>query len=700
MIPTPEKMKKTAAIALIQLSFAVQAQETPVKDSAVQTQEIQEVVLKAQHKKQYVDKAVYTFDQNALDKARYAADLLKTLPELQYSPIDNKITSTKGGTLLTLINGIEATELQIRSIQPQNVVKVEYYDNPPTRWASRADTVVNIITRNPETGYVWGADVSSALTTGFVNGSAYAGYTQGRNDFGLEYSINLRDYDNRKVRKTYEYLLNGNEYQTLENRKDHFGYTDQYITLRYTNQLADRYAFQAKFNMEILTSFNRSAGQNVFSVNNEAEDHGTSIRNGSSYAPPTLDLYYSKNFGKKDEISFNVVGSAYETSSYETDKEWKRSDGESVFDNDMKLKARQNSIVGEVAYTHQFDAGKLSAGYRIANNHVSNELNNLSGYSEYTVNYLTQYLYSEFSGQKGKLAYRAGIGVTNIHNNSSVTTENDWTPNPKLVLSYTIAKNQSLRLTSDYTSKSPWADALSSNIVQTVPNIYRTGNPYLKPSHVFRNNLVYSFNNKYFDFNLVPFYNILYRDITQFYTYSAQLNGYALTYDNSDYTRQTGLQFSGSLKPFGNDLLVIKPYLQFASVLLKKTDGTVIRNQYLRNSFTLSSEYKNFSFQYQFNIPSYTLSGAFLNTNENQNHAFASYKLSNWTLMTGFYWIGMPSEYKTKSLSESVVNYSSHTQIMNNKNMFVLGISYDFAKGKQNNIHRKLNNDTAPAVTF
>ncbi len=290
--------------------------------------------------------------------------------------------------------------------------------------------------------------------------------------------------------------------------------------------------------------------------------------------------------------------------------------------------------------------------------------------------------------------------MTNIHNNSSVTTENDWTPNPKLVLSYTIAKNQSLRLTSDYTSKSPWADALSSNIVQTVPNIYRTGNPYLKPSHVFRNNLVYSFNNKYFDFNLVPFYNILYRDITQFYTYSAQLNGYALTYDNSDYTRQTGLQFSGSLKPFGNDLLVIKPYLQFASVLLKKTDGTVIRNQYLRNSFTLSSEYKNFSFQYQFNIPSYTLSGAFLNTNENQNHAFASYKLSNWTLMTGFYWIGMPSEYKTKSLSESVVNYSSHTQIMNNKNMFVLGISYDFAKGKQNNIHRKLNNDTAPAVTF
>ncbi|WP_228438084.1 hypothetical protein [Chryseobacterium sp. 6424] len=38
-----------------------------------------------------------------------------------------------------------------------------------------------------------------------MNGSAYAGYTKGKNDFGLEYSINLRDYDNRIVDKIYDY---------------------------------------------------------------------------------------------------------------------------------------------------------------------------------------------------------------------------------------------------------------------------------------------------------------------------------------------------------------------------------------------------------------------------------------------------------------------------------------------------------------
>ena len=126
----------------------------------------------------------------------------------------------------------------------------------------------------------------------------------------------------------------------------------------------------------------------------------------------------------------------------------------------------------------------------------------------------------------------------------------------------------------------------------------------------------------------------------------------------------------------------------------------MIKNSYWGNYFVLSSEYKAFSMQYQFNIPTYSLSGAFLNTNENNNNIFVSYKHKNCTFSTGMYWIGMPSEYKTKSLPESLVGYRVNTQIMNNKSMFVLGLSYDFSKGKKTEIQRKLNNETAPAATF
>lgn len=677
--------------------YLVNGQE--VKDS-ISTKEIQEVLIKAQRKKQFSDHANYTFDKEALEKARHSKDLLTTLPELQLDPISNTVTSIKGGRTLFLINGIEATDNQIKSIAPTNVVRVEYFDIPPARYSQRADTVVNIITKNPEVGYSYGADVTSALTTGFVNGSAYAGYTKGKNDFGLEYSINVRDYDNRIVDKIYDYNLNGSHYNSTEQQRDHFGYTYQNIGLRYANVDAGKYAFQAKFNMVLNSSFNKGLGTSLFTKDASETLHNTIHNSNSNYSNPSLDLYYSKNIGKKDELSFNLIGSYYDTKSYQFDREWNIYTNTDVFNNDMNLKAKQTGIVGEIAHTHNFEKGKLSSGYRISNTAISNELVNLLGSYHYDVNYLEQYLYTEYSGRWDKLGYRVGIGVTNIHNKSAETTQDDWAPTPKLVLSYDLAKNHSLRLTTDYTSQSPWADALSRNITQIVPNIYRTGNPFLKPKHTFRNNLTYSSNNKYFDINTTVFYNYLKRDIAQFYTADSELNGFVLSYVNADYTRQAGAQISGKIKPFANDLLVIRPFIQYSFVLLKRNDGAKVRNNYLRNGFSVNSTYKSLSVQYGFVIPVYILNGAFLSTNENANHFFANYKLKEWSFTMGMYWIGMPSEYKTKSLPESLVNYTAHTQIFNNKNMFVLGLSYDFSSGKKLQIQQKLKNSTAPASTF
>lgn len=676
------------------------AQEAKIDTAEVSnTKEIQEVILKAQRKKQFADKSVYTFDKEALERARYAKDLLRTLPELQLDPVGNTITSTKGGTILFLINGVEATDLQIRSVAPGEVIKVEYYDIPPARWATRADTVVNILTRSTETGYVFGTEIFSALNTGFINGSAYANYTKGKNNFGLEYSLNLRDYDDRRVNSIYDYQLQGNHYRSDENRKDHFGYTFQNIALRYTRMVPDDYAFQAKLNMDIFSRFSKGVGQSTFIQNNWEEEHSMFKNNSSDYIIPKLDLYYSKKIGEKDELSINLLGSHYTTNTSETAKEWITTSGLSVYDNDMMLKAKQTSLVGELAHVHDFKAGKLSSGYRISRSSISNDLNNLAGHSEYNVTYLEQYFYTEFSGKADKFTYRLGAGLTNIHNKSAENVFDEWTFTPKIVLGYQLKNNHNLRFTGSYTPVSPWSNALSSNVVQLAPNIVQRGNPFLKSQQVFSNNLTYSFNNKYFDFNASLFYRYTDRIINQYYILD-DLGGYALTYENGKSGQRYGVQFTGSYKPFGNNLFVVKAVIIPTSEMVKTSNGALIKNNYLGNYFVLSSEYKKFSLQYQFNIPTYSLSGAFLNTNENQNNIFVSYKHKNWTFSTGMYWMGMPSEYKTKSLPESLVDYRVHTQIMNNKSMFVLGLSYDFSKGKKTEIQKKLNNDTAPAATF
>lgn len=697
LLINPKSMKKIFIVAISFSFLSVFSQEKKNTDS-LQTKEIQEVLIKSQRKKQFSDHANYTFDKEALEKARHSKDLLTTLPELQLDPISNTVTSIKGGKVLFLINGIEASDNQIKSIAPTNVVRVEYFDIPPTRFATRADTVVNIVTRNPEVGYSYGADITSALTTGFVNGSAYGNYTKGKNNFGLEYQINLRNYDNRIVDKTYEYDLNNTHYRSAEQQKDHFGYTNNAITTRYTNMEMGKYAFQAKLNLNINTSFNNGNGQSTFTQGTVANNNGTIHNSASDYLNPTLDLYYSKNIGKKDELSLNLVGSHYNTNSTQYDREYVTATNQDFFNNDMILKAKQNGIVAEIAHSHSFEKGKLSSGYRISSNSISNDLQNLAGKYNYTVNYLEQYLYTEYSGKKDKFSYRLGLGLTNIHNKSAETITDNWSPTPKLVLSYDLAKNQSLRFASSYALKSPSSSALSSNIVQVVPNIVQFGNPLLESYSLFHNDLQYTFNNKYFDINAILFHNYIPKAYNQFFVNTA--NGYGITYENSNFSRQFGMQLSGSVKPFGSNLLVLKAFILPVSIKTQRASGVEMTNQYVMNNFVVSSNYKNLSLQYQFNFPVYILNGAFLSTDENKSHFFASYKLKDWSFSAGMYWIGMPSEYKTKSLPESLVNYTRHTQIHNNKNMFVLGLSYDFSTGKKLQMQKKLENTTAPAATF
>ena len=674
-------------------------QENTVKDSIPNVKEIQEVIIKSQKRKVFSDHVSYSFDENAIKSARYAKDLVVSVPLLQLDPVSNNVSSIRGGKILILINGRESTNLQLQGIKPEAVVRIDYYDVPPTRWANKADLVVNVITRNPENGYTGGASVQNATFTGFVNGSAYFTHTRGKNTFGLDYNLGFRDYDNRNYHSTYEYLLNGQKYRSDEFRKEHFGYTIQEISATYSNSKEDSYSFQAKLNLNMNHYFSRANGESEFIQGAITTQNSLLNSDNEKYINPVLDLYFNKNLGQKDEIALNAVGSFFRTQNSKLAKEWVTNTGASVFENDMNLSNRQFNSVVELAHIHKFKIGKLNSGYRFSNENISNNLTNLAGHSEYEVNYFKQYFYTEFSVKIKKLMYRLGAGITNINNKSQYERTNEWSFTPNLILGYQLSKSQSLQLISSYKPSTPSGSQLSSNIVQLVPNIVKQGNPYLKPEYLWKNQLKYSFNNKYFDFNIIAFYNNTKSAITEYYSFDLPANRYVLSYENADQYIKGGAQFVGVIKPFGNNYLRITTLLAPIWEKIKIKD-IEIKNSYLSNRLTLVSQYKNFTLQYQFNVPVFSLDGAFLYTNENQNHLFLQYRKNGWTFTSGMYWIGVPSEYKSKSYSKSLVEFTNHTKIQNNKNMLVFGVAYDFSKGKNNEIDKKLENSGGSAVNF
>jgi len=94
----------------------------------------------------YLNKSVYTFTEEQIKSARYANDLVANLPKVVIDPETSRLKNLGGGSIKILINGVNATDNDLKSIAPDKILKVEYYDIPPARYAD-VKTLVNVITR-------------------------------------------------------------------------------------------------------------------------------------------------------------------------------------------------------------------------------------------------------------------------------------------------------------------------------------------------------------------------------------------------------------------------------------------------------------------------------------------------------------------------------------------------------------------------
>ena len=186
----------------------------------------------------YVDKSVHTFTIEQISQARNVRDLLEHVEDLKIDLVSNKIQRMDGGSVKILINGIAASDIDLKGIPANKISRVEYYNIPPARYAD-AGTLINVITKRMETGINAGIEASTAFTTGFTNDEAYLNLTSGNHQFSLSYSFNMRDYSKRFGEQTYDYTLQRYlpddaapaypvHYNYQKKTHDKFGYTPRH----------------------------------------------------------------------------------------------------------------------------------------------------------------------------------------------------------------------------------------------------------------------------------------------------------------------------------------------------------------------------------------------------------------------------------------------------------------------------------------
>ena len=664
----------------------------------------------------YVDKSVHTFTIEQISQARNVRDLLEHVEDLKIDPMSNKIQRMDGGSVKILINGIAASDIDLKGIPANKISRVEYYNIPPARYAD-AGTLINVITKRMETGINAGIEAMTAFTTGFTNDEAYLNLTSGNHQFSLSYSFNMRDYSKRFGEQTYDYTLQRYlpddaapaspvHYNYQKKTHDKFGYTWNDPVIKYTYNKSDDIAVQivATPHFSHRHSDGQSDIQNTSTLNTSVAGKGEFGSRMNTFGPD-LNVYVQKTLPKNQELSIDLVGTYYHNSSKNWSEETAVSDGEVWLSDNKEQQNNKYSFIGELAYTKKWEKGNLSLGYRGSFGRSNATISNvLSGYEDYEYSSASyqHYMYAEYSGNLGKLMYRIGAGATQVTQDNTDAHDSHWLFTPKLILSTNLSKTMSLQWVTSSRSNTPPISQLSNNASLVIPGVLSIGNPYLKSYNTYRSELIHKWNLGWLQTQVGLYYSYSDSPINRYYT-QQEINGMQYivgTNENANYSSNLGGSYMLVISPFKSQVLTVT----IQGYVSRQTVSSPIIGHYHHTwaplYYAIQFRKGNWGASYVGNIVSKRLNGSTLDAGENKSHLQIFWQNKNWRIFAADYWIFTRSRYSGYSMPTSILQRTYKTWINDNKSMFVLGFSYDFSTGKNIKIDRKLRNKDSDTGSF
>ena len=650
--------------------------------------ELGEIVVAGSRQRQLADRKIHTFTTEAKRRAQYAKDLLKELPDFKENILSGKIESIQGGTLLILINGVKATEAEIRSIPPDKVKRVEVYDVPPARY-NAVGQVVNIITYRLDNGMSGGVQSLTSTNARFSNNMAYLSSTRGNHRFDLSYQWEHRNYKERLTEIIYDYQLKDEAYRDLTKGQERFGYDDHDIHLKYAYIQPELRVFQATLEPKWHSVFANGIHEGRYQHGATKEELRRDLSDKSKTFIPSLDLYYWQKGKANDEWSANLHSTYFQTHGNTLRKEINAITGQQVFDDHMRLQNRKYSLIGELTYSKPGESNVWNIGYKTEYAHVQSNLSNLFGATGYNSDYLQQYGYLEMVGSQGRFLYKASVGLMHNYNKSYQHRGHQVLFSPHIILGYNLSSFTSFRLGFSRTTTVPNINLMSKNATQLTPDILSTGNPNLLSGSATNVVLMGSHSNRYLNLSAGMVYTYFDKPIEQYF--QLQNDKYYLTHRNANYAHHIGGKLSLLLKPFASDWLTFNAFVAPMWQIVSTPNG-IQRQLSIENFMIARIAYKGLELSYQYTIPTYSTSGVFRALSENANNLLLAYKHRQWKFTAGALFLGQDAHYRTESLPSSSVFYSNDRRIKDNRSMLLLGIEYTFSTGKNKTVNRKSNN--------
>ena len=571
------------------------------------------------------------------------------LSRIIVNPITNAISVPGGDAVQLRINGVEVTISEIVALQPADILRIEYHDDPGMRY-NNAAAVIDYITRQKESGGNVSTNLSNA-PFGIDWGENFFStkVNHKKSEFGVNAYWSRRGIDwTRENEETFVFPD-----KVLERKEDgnptRFKDNNLNMALNYKLSETDKYLFNATFRYNYQDTPNQFSDRNstLYSSDNKTplsiSDHST-WRNNS----PSLDLYYQRNLKNDQLIIFNVVGTYLDSRSSRLYQET-RGDKLST-DIFSSVLGDKYSFIAEGIYEKKVGEGKLSGGLKHTQSYTQNTY---MGNAETNVNlnFAETYGYAEYQLRKNKFNYTFGLGVMRSYNSQGENKNKKYVFRPTLRIMYNINDNAYIRYNGYISGYSPSLSDLN-NVEQDIDSLQiRRGNPNLQTVWYYTNTLNAGFNKGIFGAELFIRYNYDHKPIME--QISFEEGKFVRTNINHKGFHRINLETTFKLKPWGDYItLSVSPglnrYISYGNDFTHTYNNWRIRGG-------LTANYKKWIFMAEAWTRWNNFWGETLDIGERLHAISIGYNAEKWSLG-----VGMFNPF-TRNYSQGNRNYSKMT---------------------------------------
>ena len=482
---------KTSYIKISNLTSNIHLGDIEMEESS---KTLSEVTVTGKRVINKVDKQIVFPDQMQVKTSANAFDLLSSmnLSRLIIDPV-NRTAKIGMDEVQLRINGIRATVQEVVALRSQDIAHVEFYEDPGVRFGNEAvGAVVNFITiKERESGGYVSVDGRNAFAAGFGDDNITFKANYKKSEFGLNYNISYRDYNDRWTNITSVFNFPDEPITRKQNGiKAPMEYQTHNINFSYNLTNPEKYVFNVVLKDYIYNS-NRTNAYNLF-YSNSMKQTFSKQDNDDYYNSPVLDIYFRKEMKNKQSLTINTVGTYIKT---DNESDYAESiDNEALTSIYNRVKGNKYSLITEAVYNKDFEKMVFSVGVK----HTLGYADNIyTGNNPFVSNMKNadSYIFAQIQGSlTKKLSYTIGLGGARVWFKEGKNEATFYTLRPSMRLAYNVNDNFNIKYNLTITTPTPSLGQLSS-VEQQIDSLrINRGNPNLKPYNRYTNSISLSYD--------------------------------------------------------------------------------------------------------------------------------------------------------------------------------------------------------------